>query len=258
MKLKHRLRRAYFNGFLSRGGEYFCVFCEKRYRRFLSSGSNRPLFDKYEVVGAGKRRNVICPNCFSRHRARLLHLFFRDRTKILTEPSRVLHIAPDPQLARTFLDAESVDYVCGGIDNRALMHLNPQTVDVTDIPFGDDEFDVVICNHVMTYVVDEARAFREMHRVLKPGGFAIPQTPIGLALSETLEMPAGLEVNRENTVKYCGHSGFVRLHGLDYAERIARFGFTVTRHNPFVEKWEPEMWRHALDPREDIYVATKS
>ncbi len=42
---------------------------------------------------------------------------------------------------------------------------------LTDLSlFPDNQFDVVICLGVMYYIEDDAQAYRELHRVLKPGG----------------------------------------------------------------------------------------
>ncbi|WP_435348704.1 class I SAM-dependent methyltransferase [Haloarchaeobius sp. HRN-SO-5] len=42
--------------------------------------------------------------------------------------------------------------------------------DATDVPFGDESFDVVFCQQALQFVPDPAAALREMHRVLSPGG----------------------------------------------------------------------------------------
>ena len=44
------------------------------------------------------------------------------------------------------------------------------TADVSDLPFEDNWFDVVIAMHMLYHVPDQARALAEIHRVLKPGG----------------------------------------------------------------------------------------
>jgi SAM-dependent methyltransferase len=42
--------------------------------------------------------------------------------------------------------------------------------DLGDIRLGDGEVDVVMCRSVMEHVADPAAVYREIHRVLKPGG----------------------------------------------------------------------------------------
>jgi ubiquinone/menaquinone biosynthesis C-methylase UbiE len=43
-------------------------------------------------------------------------------------------------------------------------------IDAQSIPYDDQHFDVVIANHMLYHVPDKAKAFSEIHRVLKPGG----------------------------------------------------------------------------------------
>ncbi len=41
---------------------------------------------------------------------------------------------------------------------------------IEDLPFGDDEFDVVISNGVINLSPSKSKVFHEIHRVLRPGG----------------------------------------------------------------------------------------
>ena len=52
---------------------------------------------------------------------------------------------------------------------EALVEL--RTADVLALPFPDNQFDVVFCESVLTFVEDKARAIRECVRVTKPGGY---------------------------------------------------------------------------------------
>lgn len=42
--------------------------------------------------------------------------------------------------------------------------------DITKLPFGDQEFDVVVANHMLYHVSDRSKAFAEVKRVLKTDG----------------------------------------------------------------------------------------
>jgi len=255
--LKNRFRRALFLLLFSHGDRYYCVFCGKHSARFLGSGVRREAFARHDVVGAGPKKNSRCPNCHAKDRARLQLLYLRARTSVFEKPHRLLHIAPDRHLARALYEAETIDYVCGGLTNEQVLEFDPLHIDVTSIPFDDEEFDVVICNHVLPYVRDDGRALSEILRVLKPGGFAIVQVPLGLALQRTYEVP-GLEITGENTLKHYGLRFNLRTYGLDYADKLRSAGFSVAKHNAYRERWVPDVERHGVDPREDVYVATKA
>jgi len=57
---------------------------------------------------------------------------------------------------------------------RELMQDNPafsfQQINIEEIPYVDDSFDMVMANHVVHHVQDKPKALSEIRRVLKPGG----------------------------------------------------------------------------------------
>ncbi len=50
-------------------------------------------------------------------------------------------------------------------------------LDVTAMPFADDTFDLVICNHVIEHVPAWEKLAKELHRVVRPSGLVYVATP---------------------------------------------------------------------------------
>ena len=99
-------------------------------------------------------------------------------------------------------------------------------MDIHDIPFPENTFDILFCNHVLEHVQDDKKAMSEMLRVLKPGGWAILQIPIFKPLiAKTIEDPT-LEDPKKRTELF-GQDDHVRMYGKDYADRIRSTGFKV-------------------------------
>ncbi len=61
-----------------------------------------------------------------------------------------------------------------------------------ELPFNDDEFDLIICGNAMSFVSDKKKAVNELKRVLKPNGF-ISVVPIWY-----LDKPDQNIINRVN------------------------------------------------------------
>jgi 2-polyprenyl-3-methyl-5-hydroxy-6-metoxy-1,4-benzoquinol methylase len=60
--------------------------------------------------------------------------------------------------------------------------------DICDLPFEDNQYDVILCNHVLEHIPDDTKAMQELYRVLKPGGMAILQIPQELSRAVTFLM----------------------------------------------------------------------
>jgi len=50
-------------------------------------------------------------------------------------------------------------------------------MNVLDIPFDDNYFDIILCNHVLEHIHDDQSALKEMERVLSPEGTLILGVP---------------------------------------------------------------------------------
>ena len=194
-----------------RGNTVACPVCGSRFRKFLPYGRTNP------------RENALCPNCLALERHRLMWLYLQRKTDFFTAPHRLLHVAPEHCFIDRFERMENLDYVTADIESP----LAKVKMDIHHIPFGENTFDVAFCNHVMEHVDDDIRAMAELYRVLKPGGWAIIQSPMDTTRATTLQDPAITSpADRE---KHYWQSDHQRLYGRDYAQRLEKAGFAVVR-----------------------------
>ena len=186
-----------------------CPVCGRRYRKFMPYG--------YVV----SRKNALCPGCLSLERHRLLWLYLQNETDFFDKQLKVLHIAPERCLMKKMERMDNLDYVTADLESP----LARVKMDVQDIPFGDGEFDVIFCNHILEHVDDDRKAMREMKRVLKPGGWAVILSPINPERRETYEDSSITDpVERE---KHYGQKDQVMDYGWDFGQRLAEEGFDV-------------------------------
>ena len=60
-------------------------------------------------------------------------------------------------------------------------------MDVHAIPFEENSFDVIMCNHVLEHVEDDRKVMSEFFRVMNKGGWGIFQVPIDYTIKETFD-----------------------------------------------------------------------
>jgi SAM-dependent methyltransferase len=228
-----------------------CPFCAWHFRSFIPAGFDYPVLSKNRVIGAGPRANDICPRCNSNARERLIYLYIRERTTVLSDRLTLLHVAPEPQLQKILARIPSLRYVTSDLEAPNTM----LRADLMELPLPDSVFDALICSHVLEHVADDRKGMRELLRVLKPGGWAILQVPIALALERTYENPA--ITDEQGRIREFGQRDHVRLHGLDYFDRLKAAGFSVWTFKTASEFGQPYCSRYGLESSEDLYICSR-
>ncbi len=165
----------------------------------------------------------------------------------------MLHIAPELCFMDRFEALENLEYITGDIESP----LAKVKMDIHDIPFEENTFDIIFCNHVLEHVESDLRAMVEMKRVLKPGGWAILQVPFFYPLNDETTEDLTITDPRERERMF-GQDDHVRLYGEDYADRIRSTGFEVTEEQLIFELDQSELKRFALPKQEIIYRAEKA
>jgi len=240
----------------SSSGEYlYCPFCKKYSKEFLPFGLDIPVLKEKNVVGGGYRLNAMCPHCHSIDRERLIYLYLKNKKAdlfSLDKKFKLLHIAPEENLQNVLIAQPNIEYLSADLTSP----LAAVRMDITDIKFKDNYFDVIICNHVLEHIPDDRKAMTELYRVLKPGGFAILQVPIALALDQTYEDPS--ITSPEEREKMFGQSDHVRLYARDYRDRLEKVGFSVEQYSFANEFGESVLHQYGLSKEESIYICSKS
>jgi SAM-dependent methyltransferase len=219
-----------------------CVFCNKEVEAWLPfrirATDISDFLCRVESVGSNVER-FLCPHCSSIDRERHLRLFL-ERLRIM-EPIRggsVLHMAPEGRLREYIESYDFSVYVRGDLSPS---DDSVQRIDLQQIPFSNETFDLVICNHVLEHVEDPRAALVEMHRVLKPGGRAICQTPFARRLTNTLEDP--LLQSADDRLFFYAQEDHLRLFGSDIEQLFRGAGFTgrLVPHVEILPDVDPEL-----------------
>jgi SAM-dependent methyltransferase len=199
---------------------------------------------RFRAAGKPKRIDAKCPKCGSAERYRLLVLWL-DAHKDILKNAHVIHFAPEKGLAPV-LKARVAHYASADIvPGRADLVLN---IEKLDLP--DSSQDVLVCSHVLEHV-DDAKALKEMYRVLKPGGLALIMLPVIEGWESTYENPAVTSV--EDRARHYGQSDHVRWYGRDVRERIRKGGFQLEE---FTAEGQ-DVISYALQRGEKVFVARK-
>ncbi len=236
--------------FLFLGNNYECVFCKKSFRKFYSMKPNFPVMIEKKVIG-GRTSNSICPFCESLDRTRHVYLYLKNETKIFHKNLKILHVAPEAQLRKVLLSNPQINYQSIDLESHKAMN----QMDLTNLKFENDEFDVIICNHVLEHIPNDRKAISELFRVLKKDGFAILQVPISFSTEKTIEdATANTPELRE---KKFGQNDHVRIYGRDYLDRLHNAGFSIKLYS-FAEEHElSEVEKYSLIVDEKIFICSK-
>lgn len=179
-------------------------------------------FRKFLPYGYGVQRpNVLSPSTLSLERHRLIWLYLKNETDFFTKNHKVLHMAPEQCFLSIFKNMQNLDYTTADLYSPIV----DVKADILDLPFEDNSFDVIFCNHVLEHIEDDRKAMSELYRVLKPNGTGIFQIPQDLSLETTYEDFS--ITSPEERKQHFGQYDHVRIYGKDYFDRLRNIGFKV-------------------------------
>jgi len=109
------------------------------------------------------RRNARCPGCGALERHRAIIEFLK-RGGWVNRGNSCLDIGGIPSF-RSWFEDQGVHYVSMSLGDPATV-----CMDIQQMGFANETFDLVLDSHVLEYVGDYRKAMREMFRVLRPRG----------------------------------------------------------------------------------------
>jgi len=228
-----------FIDILYRGNEFTDPINGKSYRKFLPYGYVK------------QRDNALSPGTLSLERHRLLWLYLNNETNFFSKTLKVLHVAPEQCFYKLFKNLKKINYTTFDL-NSPLADIKG---DICNLPFKENSFDFILCNHVLEHINDDNKAMKELYRVLNKNGTAILQVPINQKSSKTLEDSS--IVDKKERIEKFGQYDHIRLYGLDYFKKLESFGFKVNPLKYSKEFTEGEIIKYGLLKDEIIPVCKK-
>ncbi|GEM_PF-149738 len=186
-----------------KGNTYECCCCGHSSRRF---------FSQKNVV---TRENVKCPYCFSVERTRVLSKYIRNEIFDSDKKYKVLHFAPVKGLKDFLRNSPSVsEYIDADLNENVATY----KVDITQIPYDDNSFDLLICSHILYCVPEDRKGMQEISRVLKPGGIAL--------IVDTIEGYTTIDLTHlswDELERLYGDGATCRVYGKDIVDILGQY-----------------------------------
>jgi len=233
-------------------------------------------FKMFLPYGYGNQRNnVLSPSTLSLERHRLLWLYLINETDFFqseldsdssfkqpksfklrdTETSsvlKVLHFAPEQAFYKLFRNQKNIDYTTTDLFSP----LADVKADICNLPFKDNSYDIIFCNHVLEHIPDDTKAMQELFRVLKKGGFGVFQIPQDLTRAITFEDNS--ITDKKERAKIFGQYDHVRIYGKDFFNKLRSVGFKVDEVDYTASLSEDMIKKYCLAKGEIIPVVFKS
>lgn len=238
------------------GAQHQCVVCNSSVQCFMPYRNGwkdvPPLIRELDIIGSDVAA-FSCPKCKCHDRERHLFLYLTASQLLDKIPgSIILHIAPEIHISQLLASKKPAAYIQGDLHptNDRIQKVN---IEKTNFPNG--YFDLVIANHILEHVNNDTLAIQEVRRILKPGGYAILQTPYSAKLTAAFS-DTGIDTDSARLHAY-GQEDHVRLYGANLEEFIASFGLQslVSSHNQLLPHVDPK--RTGTNIKEPFFLFQK-
>ena len=211
----------------------------RQFKKFLPYGYKNP------------RKNVLSPSTLSLERHRLLWLYLKNETDFFTAKHKLLHFAPEQAFYKRFKKLKNIEYTTTDLNSP----LSDIKADICNLPFEDNSFSIVFCNHVLEHIPDDTKALEELYRILKPSGWGIFQIPQELDRAITFEDDS--ITDKKERAKIFGQYDHVRIYGRDFFDKLRSAGFKVFEIDYTATLTASEIERYRLAKGEIIPLVKK-
>lgn len=241
-----------------KGNNQKCYICKNTFNHFSKYGQGSksiPEFRKKLNMVGSDIDNYGCIYCGAGDRERHLFMYF-DKINLweTIKKSKILHLAPESHLCSKIFSLNPIEYVKGDINPK---NHDTQKIDATKIPYPDNKFDIIICNHVLEHIPEYLTAINEFFRVLKPGGFAILQTPYSRLLNKNFE---DKNINTDELRLYFyGEKDHQRIFGEEnFFQDLQNAGFIldIIKNKFFLT--DEECYYYGVNKMEDLIKVSKT
>ena len=190
--------------------KYYCPINKKYYRTFIKDG-----------------RLLLSLDLGARERHRFIWHYLENQTLLFQQNKiKLLHISPEFAFYEKLKEIQTIQYFPvdkfePGYDYLSLT----KDFDLLDQNLETNQFDFIICNHVLEHIVDDKTAINNLFKLLKSDGTAIITVLILTNYALTFEDYS--ITHPKDRKKHFGQWDHVRFYGLDIANRFEKSGFEV-------------------------------
>lgn len=186
-----------------KGRKFQCTVCDFRMSKFILL----------------KKDDKLCPKCGSLSRTRRLWKFIEPKI----QGAKILHFSPSRSIRTRLESLTNVAYITTDFagEFEAMKHLNIEAIDELD-----NQYDVIICYHVLEHIENDIKAMQELYRITKTGGICIIQTPFK---EGDIYEDFSLKSEAERLLHF-GQKDHVRIYSVEgLTNRLSGVGFHTTK-----------------------------
>ncbi len=236
----------------------FCPVCKTFVSSFLPLDNYyKEMSLKYGFMYFGKDEmtnvdSYCCPNCGASDRERLYAYWLSSQRGLeISLEQSIIHFAPEKSLEQMLRNMRLKNYYTADLHMKDVDY----NVDLTNLPFADEQFSFFICSHVLEHIENDIKAIQELYRITKYGGRGIVMVPVGVCLESTIEHFGAL--SEEDRWRLFGQGDHVRYYShKDFVNRLTASGFLV--HQLDVNYFSSAIFEKLdLKPTSILYVVEK-